>query len=347
MVNTVELSRRSDARLPLSDATSNPMSLGDLEKLHPDIRAHVVTTALKRITSENPLSHEAFLQEAKMLREQLKNFSLFVNSPENYPPQATEKIVSRYKKADLDSKDENNPIVKAALRLSQFTEPTTYIADYDGTVSDPQKPFTKSGTVDVDPENYLTALIPGSSFAEQLLESHGREMFPEVFAATWQHVLKSPQGSRLLEEAGSHIPLRDGLESFFSFVENSFSEFKILSANFEPIIIGGLRKTRANIDIHVHGIQQNNILSTDKGNALIHFAQQDPNKPIVYIGDGASDLPSIQAKDFAAFYFALEGGKFAEALRRQRVPHFTYNNFFNIIHTLQRIENIKKEKLAS
>jgi len=110
--------------------------------------------------------------------------------------------------------------------------------------------------------------------------------------------------------------------------------------------MGGLDKIPKAENISVFAVTENSIIPTAKGDLLTHLAQADPSKAVIYIGDGASDLPTIQARNLVASYFALDGSEFAKSLEHEDLPYFSYRNFLDIRLKLQKINNINNRNAS-
>ena len=327
--------------------TTKNVGLGDLTSLPPDMRTQVLNDVASRAFRERTVLDDLRIQaETQRLRSELDEFRIYVQNPNNYPPNASGTIKSLYQEADNKSL-ESNMETRVAARLTQF-EKLHIVMDYDGTITDHKKPleglseFTSS-----DPRDHLTTLIPLSTIAEPMLKKNGRDNFPEVFSASWQYFLQDERGRQVFRLNGSYVPIREGVDRFFGFAKEDLdAKLTIVSANFEPFVMGGLDKIPKAENISVFAVTENSIIPTAKGDLLTHLAQADPSKAVIYIGDGASDLPTIQARNLVASYFALDGSEFAKSLEHEDLPYFSYRNFLDIRLKLQKINNINNRNAS-
>ena len=232
--------------------------------------------------------------------------------------------------------------IRVAARLAQYKS-LNVVMDYDNTITNGSKPLSNlSGIIQANPLAHLETLIPGSVFAEPILKEKGRGKFAEVFANTWQLVIKDKIGYNLVRAAGNHVPLREGVNNFFAYAKKIGVDLTIVSANFEPFVMGGLDQIDEAEETQLIAVNDKSILSTAKGDVLLHLAQKNPSKAFVFVGDGASDLPALKANEFIACYFALEGSEFEKALKKENLPYFTYRDFNDItlkLHQLNTINN--------
>lgn len=201
------------------------------------------------------------------------------------------------------------------------------------------------GTITKDPEKYLTRLIPGSFVAEEYLHENGRESFHEIFPIAWAPSLdKDPTTYR---EGGRQVELREGVNDLFKTMNEKNAKVTVLSANHYAFVEGGLDQLPDAKDVQVMAIRPDSILSTEKGGILKFFAAEGgENEALVFIGDGASDLPTLDAKNVVALYFVLEGSTFAKQLEATNATYFTYRDFKDIDVKLREIDAINQPKAA-
>lgn len=233
---------------------------------------------------------------------------------EYFPTEIHAAIAQRYTRADLDTvglgMDE-----RVRARLASAPEGLSISSDLDGTI-------TK------DPNSYLISHIPGSAIAEPLLEERGRASFATVFAETWQPLLQD--APEHFFEGGKQVAIREGVGDTFKYLNEINADVAIVSANFKPFVDGVLSNIPYTEDLKVIAVTPESIVSTDKGTVVKHLAQEKPDRAHVFIGDGSSDLPAIEASDVIACFFALEDTAFAMQLANRNLPHFTYRTFDDI-----------------
>lgn len=331
---------------PISQGLKPTTSLGDLAQFSPDMRTHVLNAVLvEAMKKRTTLDDLRVQEEAQRLKEKLTDFNIYVHNPNNYTAGARATIKRLYQEAD-DRTLGSNMDTRVAARVNPF-EGTHVVMDYDNTISDNDKPLDFNPLIRTDSLDHLVTLIPGSAIAEPMLRDMGRDKFAEVYASVWQFFLKDEIGKRIFWDAGSHVPSREGVNSFFSYAKNKYFNLTIVSANFEPYVMGGLDRIPEANGVNVFAVKPDSIISTQKDDLLFHLAQKDPKSAILYVGDGASDLPALEARDVIACYFALEGSKFADALSKNNLPHFTYKNFYAITSKLQQLSMTSRVAVAA
>lgn len=110
----------------------------------------------------------------------------------------------------------------------------------------------------------------------------------------------------------------------------------VLSANMEPFVRGVMHKLRAR-DIKHIAVTHDDISATRKDVWITKLALSKPNNPVIYIGDGSSDIVTLEASSLVGVYFALKGSNFEQALKEKGLPHFTYNNFNDICDMVMKL----------
>lgn len=217
-----------------------------------------------------------------------------------------------------------------ARRLSKFNK-LSIASDMDNTITD------------MEQGDYLIGNIPASKFAEQHLAIHGRSSFPTAFVRHWQPYLR--QHPILFYNGGrsEDVVLRKGVDQFADHAQKKGWDFQVVSANFEPFVHGVLSKTRLkNIVSKIHAIKADNINATDKATVLKREVIENPNTGLVFVGDGSSDLESIDAHETTIAYFALEGSSFArdlaKAAQTKPIVYFTYKTYTDIQNQLDAID---------
>src|SRR5260221_3112778 len=127
-----------------------------------------------------------------------------------------------------------------------------------------------------DRDTYNIKAIPGSKHAEALLAQHGRNIFPHVFGEFWEPMLKSHP--ELFRAAGKDedVQFRPGIQGFLDFLKDGAHKLRIISASFKPFVESATEHFGIHPD-QVIANQHGNIIPTQKGVVLAHFAQQDPH----------------------------------------------------------------------
>ncbi len=288
-----------------------------------EVLAIINNTARKSFENyKNDPNESHVAQKGRELRAHISMARDYVSKDSHYAKESSS-IPVKYIAAEILNKGKNLSMEeRVANRLKQF-ENFNVISDFDGTITE-------------DPTLYLNH-IPGSEIAEPALAASNRTNFPEVFAGTWQGILKDAPS--LFESVGEHITFRRGIKTFLQYLRRGGNDFTILSANFFPVITAALPKITED-RTRIYAITPDDITSTEKDIIIRHEAKNNPEKAIIYIGDGSSDLPAIEAKDYVACYFALEGSSFAKELAKNNLPHFTYKDFNDIQLKLAQLKKL-------
>lgn len=257
---------------------------------------------------------------------------------ERYPAEISAGIAQKFITAD--SLSQGLPEThRVALRLAQFTEGINITSDFDGTISSLDK-------------NYLD-LIPGSAVVEPAMKDD-RDRFAWHFATGWQPILE--RFPSLFEHAGEQIPIRPGVNEALAYFADTNAQFRILSANFEPVVIGGLKSIPNAVGTEVTAVTADSIAATDKGTYLRAFAAEEPERMQVYLGDGGSDKAALDAADQIGVFFALEGGSFEKELQAKKAEfaeqgkdlfYFTYRDFHDIKRTMVQISQAFPQTMAA
>lgn len=321
-----------EAGLPRGQYNSHEPSYaaqGDFAHFDHPTKIHLIDLALGSYYNAHDIAlgcahstHEAaerealrYQAESKILTDQVEIYRQYVNA---YPDDVRAAIAIRYVEADLTTTDQDMD-TRVAARLSTMNG-VQILSDMDKTI-------TQNDT-------YLP-LIPGSINAETQLERQGREAFAEVFVRNWRPALEVDPGA--FKEVGKGASLRPGVQELFREARASNVEISVLSANFEPFVYGVLSQIPDAEGINVWAVRQNSIIATDKGSVLKHTAFESPEQGVVFLGDGASDLPTLEARDYIACYFALEGSVFAKQLEEKGLAFYTYRDFNDIRVKLQEL----------
>ncbi len=244
-----------------------------------------------------------------------------------------ERIAKRYA---LVSQGSASTQIKRRIATSSGID---IVSDLDGTVT--YKPFNYQGSY----TELLMENFPGSPLGESILEEKGRENFPLAHALAWQHGLTmSPD---LYRQLGREIPIRDGVKSFFERMHDNGSKIVILSASFFPFAEEVVARATSADDVEIKAVTHNDITSTAKREQLLSLAAERPDRGLIFIGDGSSDLPAIEAHHALTGIFALKGGRFAEELETRHIPHLQYRDFNDIHVQLSQLSNTKKNRIIA
>lgn len=209
-------------------------------------------------------------------------------------------------------------MIRAAMRLAMMpaTQAPTMTVDYDGTVTDPEKPLNIGGLsmkdivrplphaiktitgLDGEPVNpheysingYNGTIIhiPGSALAEPLLKRYGRERFVDIYTGIWGPLQK--KAPELFRVAGSIVPITDGASEFFRDLRSWLgSNVTIMSANMSEVVRGGLSTIPWAEGIDVEAVEPENLASINKTSAIRRELKRHPQVAAIFVGDGDSD----------------------------------------------------------
>jgi len=307
-----------DSATPAEITTQRKEQLGDLADMDHDTAIAVINTALRRYHAlhEEELIEGVFpravIEKAVQLDGDITELRKTVIEAVQTPD--AEKLKAKICLADEQSEG-MSPKDRFLHRLSQFAR-IRIVTDFDGTLTE-------------DPNSYLMR-IPGSSIGEQMLVDHGRQSFAYAAALSWVHPLqKTPEAFR---QVGKDVTLRNGVKETLDEAKANpqVKDITILSANFEPIVIGGLDQLESSADgVRVLAVTPDDIRSTDKGSILTLMALEDIDTAVFFLGDGSSDEAALAAHGFIAGYGALENAGFAKQLKAANedglvAPFFLY-----------------------
>ena len=220
-----------------------------------------------------------------------------------------------------------------------------------GVVSDSDRSMTKTrrntdNTWGPEKE-YLVPNVPASILFEEYLDKNGREQFTQGFVEIMQELLR--EYADVFEEAGRQATVyREGVVELFDELRIAERDRIILSANWESFILGGLSNTILSQDsgLRVIGITHNNITSKDKSTKLQLLAAENPNRSLIFIGDGASDMNALDAYNNHAIagIFALKNSEFDLQLTAANIPHMVYDDYNDIRLQLQEAQKIAQQR---
>lgn len=211
-----------------------------------------------------------------------------------------------------------------ATKIRQF-EGIQVVSDLDNTITDHSK-IKKEGPVD--------PTLLGSALADSLIGSD-RRYFPEAFAAIWESLIRDY--GNVFYEGGQNAPLRDGMGELLRSLAGNQVRVSILSTNFLPFVAGCLDQIGVRQSVIINAAKEGDITASAKGDMLKWLALTNPKKALLYFGDGATDLPTLEAKEAVSGYFALEGSTFARELQENNIPHLTYRTGDDIRHALAQV----------
>lgn len=325
MSYSMPLSERGLNQAP-TEYTGPHLGTGDFSRLTQEQAVSVINAGVAK-THEAlrlPGNAERVRERVDILNRGIVELQAYVADEAHYPDGAKKTIMDRFAQADEQTYG-LGAFSRVRARIIQFPKKPGIVTDLDGTLT---VLTDKDG-----PHSHLTQFIPGSSVAEPLLEQYGREVFPEVFATTWQPVLE--QAPSIFRAAAEGVEFRPGVNQFFEDTKMKGIETLVLSANFRPFVEGVVGQIPEADGTPIVAVTANDLRATEKATVLNHFAKQDPDRPIIYIGDGSSDIGAITG--VVAGYVALEGSKFAQELTERQVPFFSYRDFTDINDVLNRL----------
>jgi hypothetical protein len=270
----------------------------------------------------------------------------------------------------------SNDIQKAGAVLAPY-DSVHVISDYDNTVSKMVKrnidgyPLTEF--LRDDNETYVHRLVPGGSIAEPVFDKAIKEN-PKNFHKFFSRVYEKIKLPAMIEEPELHIeggtltPLREGVpDGFETIINNGENRISIISASAYLSVKGGIQQTGFADQIAIHALSEKERYNTftperdinalEKGAMIKKIIIDDLQKGLknvayVYIGDGGSDIPALEANKQIAFYFALEGSGFAKELEELKkkdpsVIYLTYKTWIDIKNQWTHMQEAKRDFLAS
>lgn len=311
------------------------LAMGDLALYGPLINAgvlnYILGLALEARGSELP----PFVQKKqKEFARQIEACRDYVRNPNNYPPDTYDLIVGRYEKTDRETQGEGME-TRVAQRIALFRGVNVAI-DFDGTITRDHKRYIEDNEV-----------IPGGRHAEPRLKTEGRSKFSDIYAETWWLLMADKVGVQIFREAAQQayreklILIREGVGRFFAYAKEIGAQSIIVSANHEPFVYGVLDQLLNVARIEevegtaVYAVSPDNMIAIDKATIVRHLALSNPDRALIFIGDGTTDIPALGASELIAASFALKGGDFAEELERRGLPYFSFTTFYDIINQLK------------
>lgn len=204
-------------------------------------------------------------------------------------------------------------------RVASLPNPPEVVLDMDNTITDRAKQG-KQG--DIDP------LLLGSEICDPLI-GKDREYFPQVFAGVWKHLLS--RYPEVFFEGGAQAQLRDGMADLIQRLHDNGSGIIVLTTNFGPFVNAVMEKLPNPERIRIIAVEKDSLVATLKGHVLSILAAQASSKgrPTIFVGDGKSDKPALQAQGVAG-HFALRGAGFHRELEKAGMLYSTYTTGHDI-----------------
>jgi len=206
---------------------------------------------------------------------------------------------------------------RIATRIAAMNGNIQVFSDFDGTMTD--------GTAHID-------MLPTRRLEEHL-EVNDRDDFA-LYSSTTAHAMMRYKDSRVLYEIGKeHVRFRKGVGHLVENIQKYTGgrNLTILSANFEPVLLGGLENLpEASGNLNYICITPDSFLSERKDLVLQFFARTNPKDALLMFADGGSDEISLEAQDNIAGYFALKDKGFAKKCKARGVAYVTYEDFSEI-----------------
>jgi 2-hydroxy-3-keto-5-methylthiopentenyl-1-phosphate phosphatase len=299
---------------------------------------------LKRDLEQNG-ENSRLAKEQAFLENGMTDFANFVNNQLELNKQIVQEMIDGYhfsdQKALFESQaeglnKESTMIRRAARRLLAVQKDPSqikidWITDFDLTLS------TVPGETEEDARAYLEPNVPSSAPAEEDLDKNGRDVFARTFALYWNNFLTD--SPNLFYEAGraDRIALRPGVNELFTWIKGKGWNPTILSANFGWIVKGALENVPDADSARIIAVWANDIRSTMKDKVLQYMAIETPNSANVFVGDGTSDKPAVDARHTSAFNFALRGHGFAKQLEIVGATYFEYEDMNDVMEITEKI----------
>lgn len=276
------------------------------------------------------------LIETDRLVDEIRNFRQSI--ARKYDATIAHDILQKYQEADQKSLALNlDKDAKVKERVEKFNG-IQIISDFDGTMS-------------TDPKEYLDRLIPGNALVDPYLEEYGREILPLMHVLAWQRALR--EDPEYFLEGGKRTPLRRGVNKFLQYAKEKNIPVTIVSTGFMPFLKGAMAQLPDSEQVKLIGVSAESIVSSDKGTVIADLAQGSLDRATIFIGDGSTDRPALDARDMIACYFALEDSGFAkqlEAFNKQarekgkfEVIYYTYNDFTDIHKKIEGFSSAPKK----
>lgn len=284
------------------------------------------------LSGDRSVYHPEQAAEVDRLRAEVAEFEGSVITPEAMIER--KKIAEKYQEADAATVGMTRE-EQVAARIAMFANGgIEIVSDYDNTITDESQIRKVNG---VKPGH------PGAVVADEVLGKHKDALgFGDAYAGlyppSFQRVAR--EFPEAFFENGRTTPLREGAPEFFQFLKAADIPMLFASANLEYTIWGTLSRFPHSEDVRVWSITPDSITAVAKGAVIATEAIENPEKAIVYMGDGESDVPSLEARDVVAAYFALEGSQFARDLEAAGVLYFTYESLTDVSDKLREIYSL-------
>jgi len=193
--------------------------------------------------------------------------------------------------------------------------------DFDGTISDP----SRRGDSPTD------SFLAGSDPIDYYL-GHERSKF-KYAAAVWEEEMN--RHPEIFRAGGEQTQLREGMMQLLeTLLGDPNCEVGILTTNFLPFMEGFLSRIKGGEKIKLFCVRNNDIQSTAKGDLLKKIAIDDPAAVIEYIGDGATDMPTVEAASVVGVYHSVEGLGFDVRLSEKSIAHLPFKDVSQLTQNL-------------
>lgn len=247
------------------------------------------------------------------------------------------RVQERNTREDIESIGKSN-IERIAARIAAVNK-VRFLIDVDGTLTS-------------NPNYYLWETIPWGAIAEPQIQKEGQEKMIEIYVKTKLPFLKD--AGTMFKEAGQkseEVKIRRGVNNFFAGVNGPNSEYQIVSANFLPFIQGVLEQVpnAKQAGIKIWSVTERNAIALEKESIIRHVAQSNPDRAVIYIGDGSTDLPALMPKaaELVAGYFALKDSVFEKELKERSIPYLPYEDFDDVVRHLQYLVSLTKPRMPT
>jgi len=292
-----------------------PLSLAQrIEEIHINMEPQLEKSGIRIFSkSGNPEDLEPGVREsAEKQRERLDRLNRRVNSDK--AKEALSKRELKLIEADSEMKGKT-PQERLQARMSKFPNGVVYVFDMDNTITDHSQQVKE-----------MDGLVDPHLLGSKVLDPHigeNREYFPEAYAAGWQQLVK--EHPKTFADGGRMATMREGMPDLLDKLSSKENNrVTVLSSNFRPFVDVVMGKIPGSEKFRVLSLNEKSVVPTSKGDMLKHIALQNPDKALVYVGDGGSDIPTLEASGVVAGYFALEGSSFKQSLDKRGLVNFGY-----------------------
>lgn len=294
---------------------------GAIDRIHSLQEYYIRSTGIREFSQTGDYSELDFQtrKTASMLRKNLDSLQYRLQTDK-----ARDILSERRAKlflADQQFDEGASQVEVVAARREQFPK-RLVVTDMDNTITDHSKLKKVNG---IDP------LLLGSAIADPLI-GKDREYFPEVYAAIWRKL--QMEWPEIFFLGGQAAPLREGMESLFvTLSEQEDLQTIVMSTNFYPFVVGVMSGLRDD-NVRPISVQPESVRATAKGDVLNLLAILFPDASIEYIGDGASDFPTLEAAGIVTAYHPLKGESFDKRLQQEEKLSFPFETGHDLIRNL-------------